>query len=139
MRNGRAVGENFARNLDAEESGTSPSQSPTNWAAHKWTDAAARGLIIVVAAIFAWYTWARWGDLHIDCGREVYVPIEILKGRMLYRDLWYPYGPLVPYAQALLLWIFGVHLNSFYCAGLVLSLSTAYLLYSLARRLLPPM
>src|SRR6266853_4731139 len=102
-------------------------------------DFVARAVIAVLFIVLAVYTWGRWGDLEVDCGREVYVPIEILKGRMLYRDLWYPYGPLVPYAQALLLWIFGVHLNSFYCAGLVLCLSIAYLLYSLARRLLPPM
>jgi len=102
-------------------------------------DLVARLAIAAVFVVLAVYSWARWGDLQVDCGREVYVPIEILKGRMLYRDLWYPYGPLVPYAQALLLWIFGVHLNSFYCAGLVLCLSIAYLLYSLARRLLPPM
>ena len=101
-------------------------------------DLVARLAIAAVFIVLAIYTWGRWGDLQIDCGREVYIPIEILKGRMLYRDLWYPYGPLVPYLQALLLWIFGVHLNSFYFAGLVLSLSIAYLVYSLARRVLPP-
>src|SRR4029077_10536595 len=102
-------------------------------------DFVARLAIAAVFIVLAVYSWARWGDLQIDCGREVYVPVEMLKGRMLYRDLWYPYGPLLPYAQALLLWVFGVHLNSFYCAGLVLSLSIAYLVYALARRLLPPM
>ena len=71
-------------------------------------DLVARLAIAAVFVVLAAYSWARWGDLQVDCGREVYVPIEILKGRMLYRDLWYPYGPLVPYAQALLLWIFGV-------------------------------
>src|SRR6266851_7345609 len=101
-------------------------------------DFVARLAIAAVFVVLAVYSWARWGDLQIDCGREVYVPVEILKGRMLYRDLWYPYGPLVPYLQSLLLWIFGVHLNSFFCAGLVLSLSIAYLVYSLGRRLLPP-
>jgi Dolichyl-phosphate-mannose-protein mannosyltransferase len=105
-----------------------------------WTneDLIARGAVAVIFIFFTVYTWARWGDLQIDCGREVYVPIEILKGRMLYRDLWYPYGPLVPYLQALLVWCFGAHLNTFYCFGLFLNLSIAYLVYSLARRLIPP-
>jgi len=94
-----------------------------------------------IAAVFiflAVYTWGRWGDLQIDCGREIYVPVEILKGRMLYRDLYYPYGPLVPYMQAILVWCFGIHLNTFYCLGLFLNLSIAYLVYGLARRMLPP-
>src|SRR4029077_19260177 len=92
-------------------------------------DFVARLAIAAVFTVLAVYTWGRWGDLQIDCGREGYVPVEILKGRMLYRDLWYPYGPLVPYAQALLFWIFGVRLNSLFSAGLVLNLSIAYLAY----------
>jgi hypothetical protein len=63
----------------------------------------------------------------------------MLKGRMLYRDLWYPYGPLVPYMQAILVWCFGIHLNTFYCFGLFLNLSIACLIYSIARRLIPPL
>ena len=58
---------------------------------------------------------------------------------MLYRDLWYPYGPLVPFFQAILVWCFGIHLNTFYCFGLFLCLSITYLTYILARRLVPPM
>jgi hypothetical protein len=100
-------------------------------------DFVARAAIAAVFIFLAVYTWGRWGNIQIDCGREVYVPVEMLKGRMLYRDVWYPYGPLVPYLQAVLVWIFGVHLNSFYVAGLILSLSIAYLVYGLARRLLP--
>ncbi len=101
-------------------------------------DFVARAAIAAVFIFLTVYTWGRWGDLQIDCGREVYVPVEILKGRMLYRDIWYPYGPLVPYMQAILVWCFGLHLNTFYCFGLFLNLSIAYLVYSLARRLLPP-
>lgn len=101
-------------------------------------DFVARFTIAVIFVFFTIYTWGRWGDLQIDCGRDVYVPAEILKGRMLYRDLWYPYGPLVPYLLAILLRCFGLHLNTFYCFGLVLNLSIAYLTYSLARRLIPP-
>ncbi|HYL57281.1 MAG TPA: glycosyltransferase family 39 protein [Candidatus Acidoferrales bacterium] len=83
-------------------------------------------------------TWAHWGDLQIDCGREVYVPYELLKGRMLYRDLAYPYGPLVPYLQALTIAVFGLHFTTFYIFGLVCTLTIAYLAYSIARSVLPP-
>ena len=108
------------------------------WPFGNWEDVALRGFVLVVAIALAWYSWARWGDIQVDLGREVYVPVEILKGRMLYRDLWYPYGPLVPYVQALLLWCFGVHLNTFYCFGIFLTLSITFLSYSLARRFIPP-
>lgn len=101
-------------------------------------DFVARAAIAAVFIFLTVYTWGRWGDLQIDCGREVYVPVEILKGRMLYRDIWYPYGPLVPYMQAILVWCFGIHLNTFYSFGLLINLSIAYLVYSLARRLIPP-
>ena len=102
-------------------------------------DLLARFAIALIFILFAVYTWGRWGDLQIDCGREVYVPLEILKGRMLYRDLWYPYGPLVPYLLAILLRCFGPHLNTFYTFGILLNLSIVYLTYSIARRLIPPM
>jgi hypothetical protein len=102
-------------------------------------DFVARAAIVLIFIFFTVYTWGHWGDLQIDCGREVYVPVEILKGRMLYRDLWYPYGPLAPYMQALLVWCFGLHLNTFFCFGLFLNLSITCLIYSLARRLIPPM
>ncbi len=84
------------------------------------------------------FTWGHWGDFQIDCGREFYVPIEILKGRLLYRDFWYSYGPLTPYLQALLVWCFGVHLNTFFVFGLVLTIAITSLMYVLARRVIPP-
>src|SRR5216684_4118027 len=38
-------------------------------------------------------TWATWGNLSIDCGREAYVPAMLAQGKTLYRDVWYLYGP----------------------------------------------
>lgn len=65
-----------------------------------WDGAVSRGAIVVVAVALAWYTWARWGDMQADCGRELYVPVEILRGKLLYRDIFYSYGPLAPYMGA---------------------------------------
>src|ERR1700693_1346225 len=85
----------------------------------------ARAVIVGVAAALAWYTWGHWGDFQIDNGRELYVPAEILKGKLLFRDLWYMYGPLAPYLKALLFWIFGVQLTVLYIFGLTLAIGTA--------------
>ncbi len=101
-------------------------------------DFLARAAIAAAFCLLVLQTWAHWGDLQIDCGREVYVPYEILKGRMLYRDIAYPYGPLVPYLQALMVAVFGLHLVAFYIFGLVCALTIAYLAYGIARSVLPP-
>jgi hypothetical protein len=102
---------------------------------HRWPDAAARGTIVVIALILAWLTWAHWGDIQVDCGRELYVPAEILRGKLLYRDLWYPYGPLEPYLAAALLGLFGQHLSVFYLFGLTLATACALLSFDIGKML----
>src|SRR5271170_2421451 len=101
----------------------------------EWTDVAARGLIVVVAIVLAWYTWAHWGDLQIDCGRELYVPVEILRGKLIYRDFFYSYGPLAPYLVALLIGIFGPHLVVLYLLGIVVAIGCAILLFEIGTML----
>lgn len=92
-------------------------------------------LLLGLTAIgLAWQTWAMWGSIRIDCGREVYVPTVLLGGGTLYADAWYPYGPLPPYLQAALLAVFGVRLEALYALGLALTLGFAWLLYDLGRR-----
>ena len=93
----------------------------------------ARAVIVSVAGALAWYTWGHWGDFQIDNGRELYVPAEILKGKLLFRDLWYMYGPLAPYLKAMLFRIFGVHLTVLYVFGLALTIGTALVTFEIAR------
>ena len=98
---------------------------------HRWPDAAARGMIVMIAVILAWLTWAHWGDFQVDCGRELYVPAQILHGKLLYRDLWFPHGPLASYVEASLVGVFGEHLNVFYLFGISLTISCALLLFQI--------
>jgi hypothetical protein len=95
-----------------------------------WT---ARALVVGVAAALAWYTWGHWGNFQIDNGRELYVPVEILKGKLLFRDLWYMYGPLAPYLKALLFRIFGVQLTMLYFLGLTLTIGMALVTFEVSR------
>ena len=85
--------------------------------------------------VLAWYTWARWGDFQIDCGRELYVPCEILRGKLIYRDFFYPYGPLAPYVGALLIATFGQHLVVLYLFGIAVAIGCAILLLELGAML----
>jgi hypothetical protein len=86
----------------------------------------------------SWYTWGHWGNLRVDMGRELYVPSSLLNGKLLYRDLWYPYGPLTPYLQALLYRLFGLHWNVLYLFGLATTLSCTFLLFTISRRFVSP-
>ena len=94
----------------------------------------ARAAIIGAAGALAWYTWGHWGDFQIDCGREIYAPTALLRGKLLYRDLWYCYGPLAPYLQAVLFRVFGVHLAVLYGLGMALTIGTSLFTFELARQ-----
>ncbi len=119
-----------------------PNLSPSTWTSHPY-DFRRVGWLAQIAITLTFLgltfaTWAHWGNVRIDCGREIYVPASIIQGKMLYRDLWYLYGPLAPYTTALLFVIFGVHLSVLYGLGLSITLAFALLSFSLSRRFLPP-
>jgi hypothetical protein len=94
------------------------------------------GLLLTLAGLCA-LTWRKWGYLPIDSGREMYVPAEIVAGKRLYFDLWYPYGPLIPYWHAALFRIFGTHLGVLIGAGIAVVSAITFLLYSVSRVFLP--
>lgn len=85
-------------------------------------------LITIWAALF-YRTWATWGDLSVDAGREMYLPALLSSGKMLYRDAWYMAGPASQYFNSYLFRLFGVHLNVLYWAGSLSALGSALFLY----------
>jgi len=107
-------------------------ESRTEW---NRTTLAALGALVVLWAVKLYSTWGAWGNLTIDCGHEMYVPAMLAKGRMLYRDVWFLYGPAAPYFNSYLFRIFGERLNVLYWAGLLSLLGTAILLYLAGMRL----
>lgn len=60
---------------------------------------------------------------------------ELVKGRSLYRDVWYLYGPLAPYFNSFLFRVCGVRLEALYWAGSLSALGSAIFLYFAGRRL----
>jgi hypothetical protein len=96
-----------------------------------WNAATIAALISLVLMWAAWFygTWATWGNLTADCGREMYVPLVLSEGKTLYRDIWYLYGPGAPYFNSVLYRLFGAHLNVLYWAGSLSALGSALLLY----------
>jgi hypothetical protein len=81
-------------------------------------------------------TWHRWGDIVSDCGREAYLAMRLVTGDVLYRDVASQYPPLAPYLNALLMRLFGVHLDVLYASGMVSSALVTLLTYRLCRRAL---
>lgn len=100
-------------------------------------DRIAIGALLFIIAVICATTWHKWGMLVVDCGREMYVPAALSEGKRLYFDVWYPYGPLIPYWHALLFRIFGIHLSVLYAAGIGMVGVMTGAIYSISRRFLP--
>jgi hypothetical protein len=82
--------------------------------------------------LWAWQvhsTWGAWGNLTIDSGHEMYIPVALAQGRMLYRDVWFNFGPVAPYFNSYLFRLFGIHLSVLYWAGSLAALGSAVFLY----------
>ncbi len=94
------------------------------------------GLLI---AVFLQLSWMKWGDLIVDTGKEWYFPAQLLSGKMLYRDLVWLYGPLVPYLNALFFRIGGIQIGSLVASGILSLLLTVYALHKLAKAVLGPL
>jgi len=79
------------------------------------------------------FTWLKWGDLIVDVGREMYVPLQLSSGKLLYRDIFFIYGPFSPYFNAMLFKIFGVNLYFLYLSGFITLCATSVLIYKISR------
>lgn len=82
-------------------------------------------------------SWRRWTSLIADSGREMDLPLRLLRGEMLYQDVHHIYPPFSPYFNALLFRLFGVHLDVLLISGICFSLLLVFLCWRMARRVLP--
>ncbi len=94
--------------------------------------------IFFVFATMLAVSWRRWTSPIADSGREMDLPLRLLQGEWLYRDVHHIYPPFAPYFNMLLYRIFGVDLDVLHVAGIVCSAIIATLCYRIARRLLEP-
>ena len=91
-------------------------------------------VILLALAVLTIWTWRKWPDLLIDFGRELYIPWQLLAGKVLYQDLAYFNGPLSPYLNAFWFKLFGTSLTTLIFCNLALLLLLLYLLYHLLNR-----
>ncbi|MBZ5661290.1 MAG: glycosyltransferase family 39 protein [Acidobacteriia bacterium] len=80
-------------------------------------------------------SWQRWGIPAVDSGRELNVPLRLLRGETLYSDVGYIYGPLSPYLNALLYRIFHPSLWVLWGHGIVAAMLILALCYWIARQI----
>ena len=67
-------------------------------------------IIFVVSLILYILFYAKYDVYLIDVGREAYLPWQMLKGQLLYKDIFNVYGPLGYQINAIAYAIFGVKL-----------------------------
>lgn len=105
------------------------------------TVSAFRPWLLAAAAFLAMLvlSWHRWTSLIVDIGRETDMPLRLMNGEWLYRDIHYLYTPFSPYFNALLFRIFGPHLDTLAYSGMFFSILLAVLCYRVVRKLMPPL
>src|SRR5215213_4903847 len=87
---------------------------------------------IAFIAMLIW-TWGGWPDALVDFGRELYVPWQLSRGKVLYRDLAYFNGPLSAYFNSILFRILGVSLRTLVLANIAIAAAVVAMIYQLFR------
>lgn len=69
----------------------------------------------------------------VDVGREAYIPWQMLKGELLYKDIFNVYGPLGYQINAIAYSLFGVNLNTLYWMGFLNSIVICFTTFFTAK------
>ncbi len=89
-------------------------------------------LFVLNAIIF----WCKQGSFIIDTGREFYIPYQMLKGEILYKDIFNIYGPLSYQINSVAYLLFGQNITSLLIFGLFNSFVILLSIYFIAREFL---
>lgn len=81
--------------------------------------------------------YGHFGNIMVDSFREMYIPLQMLKGEVLYKNIFCIYAPLGYMINAVLLKLFGAKLCVLYFAGLAASLGIFSLTFNILKKFLP--
>lgn len=95
--------------------------------------------IMLIFFCMLFISYEKWGEELVDCFRNAFIADELLRGKVLYKDLFYPYGPLIVYFHSLLFKVFGAHLSVLYSCGIIISVIICLISYYLARQFFTPL
>lgn len=76
--------------------------------------------------------WLKWGDILVDTGEQLWIPAQILKGKVFYEDFFSLFGFFPAHFLALIYKIFGVHIISLVGCGITLTVLMVILLYKIS-------
>lgn len=91
--------------------------------------------LVAAGATMLALTWNRWLDPFIDLGRDLYIPEQLAKGKLLYRDILYFYPPTAPYLLALIVAVIGSGLAQYTVIGIGTAAVAATAIYLTLRQL----
>ena len=106
------------------------------WSARAETVLRVVGPIVVAAAaiVMLGRSWAKWPDVLVDFGQQLYLPWRLAEGQRLYADLAYFHGPLAQYLNALWFRVLGTGLWTLVITNLIVLTLLFVLLYRLLLR-----
>lgn len=89
--------------------------------------------IFLVSLILFVIFYGKQNVYLVDIGRELYIPWQMLEGKVLYKDIFNVYGPLGYQINAFVFMLLGINLNSLYVAGFVNSLLISFTTFFTAK------
>lgn len=92
-------------------------------------------LFVFSLAMTATYFYSH-GNISTDIGREAMVPMSILNGQVLYKDILNIYAPLGFYINAIFMAIFGIRFESLYIGGAISATISLIMLYKISKTFL---
>ena len=87
------------------------------------------GLLSGFFIFMAFVSWRKWPDILVDFGHELYIPWQLLSGKILYRDIAFLYGPFSQYFNSFLFACFGISLATLVYANIILLTGVLTVLY----------
>lgn len=90
-------------------------------------------LIFIVLLLLFGIFYGKQDQYLIDVGREAYIPWQMLKGKLLYKDIFNVYGPLGYQINAIAYSLFGVSLNTLYWMGFLNSIAICFTTFFTAK------
>ena len=88
-------------------------------------------ILFLVAIAMALLSWQKWSDIFVDYGFRVYVPWQLMQGKVLYQDIVYLNGPASVYFHALVFKVFGPGILILSFLNMLIITCLTYLIYTI--------
>ncbi len=92
--------------------------------------------LLIFAFLCLCFSTGHYASLFIDVGREMFYPLKIIEGKVLYKDLFCIYGPFSYLFNAFIFKISGAKLSSLYLSGGLCALFIVSFIYLISKKFL---